>query len=102
MDRNESVGICRNLHWVCSRGGISTDLSYKLSSRDLVEMMSERGIALAHTTILRWVQRLRAEFENAGASIPNRSAAEHMREPLLLVLFSLARRCFLNQGNRLL
>jgi transposase-like protein len=27
-------------------------LSYKLSSRDLVEMMSERGIALAHTTIL--------------------------------------------------
>ena len=28
-------------------------LSYKLSSRDLVEIMSERGIALAHTTILR-------------------------------------------------
>jgi len=32
-------------------------LSLKLSSRDLVEMMSERGIALAHTTIPRWVQR---------------------------------------------
>jgi transposase-like protein len=32
-------------------------LSFKLSSRDLVEIMSERGIALAHTTILRWVQR---------------------------------------------
>ena len=28
-------------------------LFYKLSSRDLVEMMSERGIALAHTTILK-------------------------------------------------
>jgi transposase-like protein len=27
-------------------------LSYKLSSRDLVELMSERWIALAHTTIL--------------------------------------------------
>ena len=30
-------------------------LSFKLSSRDLVQIMSERGIALAHTTILRWV-----------------------------------------------
>ena len=32
-------------------------VSYKLSSRELVEMMGERGIELAHTTILRWVQR---------------------------------------------
>jgi transposase-like protein len=32
-------------------------LSFKLSSRDLVQMMSARGIALAHTTILRSVQR---------------------------------------------
>ena len=38
-------------------------LSYKLSSRDLVEMMGERGIELAHTTILRWVQRYVPEFE---------------------------------------
>jgi hypothetical protein len=30
-------------------------LTFKLSSRDLVQMMAERGIALAHTTILRWV-----------------------------------------------
>jgi transposase-like protein len=30
-------------------------LSFQLSSRDLVQMVSERGIALAHTTILRWV-----------------------------------------------
>src|SRR3954469_10385751 len=36
---------------------------YKLSSRDLVEMMGERGIELAHTTILRWVQRYVPEFE---------------------------------------
>ena len=35
-------------------------LGYKPSSRDLVEMMGERGIQLAHTTILRWVQRLPA------------------------------------------
>jgi transposase-like protein len=36
---------------------------HKLSSRDLVEMMGERGIELAHTTILRWVQRYAPEFE---------------------------------------
>ena len=28
-------------------------LTFKLSSRDLVQMMGERGIGLAHTTILR-------------------------------------------------
>ena len=35
----------------------------KLSLRDLVIMMADRGIALTHTTILRWVQRYVAEFE---------------------------------------
>jgi transposase-like protein len=35
----------------------------KLSSRDLVQMMAERGVALTHTTILRWVQRYVPEFE---------------------------------------
>ena len=38
-------------------------LSFKLSSRDLVQMMTERGIVLAHTRILRWVQRYVPEFE---------------------------------------
>src|SRR5580692_12761394 len=38
-------------------------LTFKLSSRDLVQMMAERGIALAHTTILRWVQRYVPDFE---------------------------------------
>jgi transposase-like protein len=38
-------------------------LSFKLSYRDLVAMMGERGIDLAHTTILRWVQRYTPEFE---------------------------------------
>lgn len=37
-------------------------LRYKLSFRDLVEMISERGLQLAHTTILRWVQRYAPEF----------------------------------------
>jgi len=38
-------------------------LSYKLSYRDLVAMMAERGVELAHTTILRWVQQYAPEFE---------------------------------------
>src|SRR5713101_5578079 len=38
-------------------------LTFKLSSRDLVQMMAERGITLIHTTILRWVQRYVPEFE---------------------------------------
>ena len=37
-------------------------LHYKLSFRDLVEMMAERGLNLAHTTILRWVRRYAPEF----------------------------------------
>ena len=38
-------------------------VSFKLSFRDLVGMMEERGISLAHTMILRWVQRYMPEFE---------------------------------------
>jgi transposase-like protein len=37
-------------------------LRYKLSLRDLVEIMAERGLSLAHTTIMRWVKRLTPEF----------------------------------------
>src|SRR2546423_194845 len=36
---------------------------YKLSYRDLVEMMGERGLPFAHTTILRWAVRYAEEFE---------------------------------------
>src|SRR3954447_25016923 len=38
-------------------------LSYKLSARDLVEIMGERSVELSHTNILRWVQRYVPEFE---------------------------------------
>jgi transposase-like protein len=38
-------------------------LRFKLSLRDLVEMMAERGLSMAHTTIMRWVQRYAPEFE---------------------------------------
>jgi transposase-like protein len=38
-------------------------LRFKLSFRDLVEMMAERGLAMAHTTIMRWVHHYAPEFE---------------------------------------
>src|ERR1700682_6076915 len=38
-------------------------LRFKLSLRDLVEMMAERGLSMAHTTIMRWVQCYAPEFE---------------------------------------
>ena len=38
-------------------------ITFKLSFRDLVQMMAERGITLCHTTILRWVQQYVPEFE---------------------------------------
>jgi transposase-like protein len=48
----EIVGLC--VRWY---------LSFKLSYRDLVSMMCERGIGVAHTTILRWVRHYTPEFE---------------------------------------
>ena len=44
-------------------------LSFKLSYRDLVSMMAERGVELAHTTILRWVQHYTPEFEKRWKSM---------------------------------
>jgi transposase-like protein len=38
-------------------------LRFKLSFRDLVEMMTERGLSIAHTTIMRWVHHYSPEFE---------------------------------------
>ena len=37
-------------------------ITYKLSYRDLAEMMAERGVDLSHTIILRWVQHYVPEF----------------------------------------
>jgi transposase-like protein len=38
-------------------------LRFELSFRDFVELMAERGLSLAHTTIMRWVQGFAPEFE---------------------------------------
>jgi len=42
---------------------VSWYTSFKLSLRDLVIMMADRGITLTHTTILRWGQHYLPEFE---------------------------------------
>jgi transposase-like protein len=52
-------------------------LSYKLSSRDLVEMMSERGIALAHTTISALgANGICRFFKSSGVSTRDRWAGQ--------------------------
>lgn len=38
-------------------------LRYNLSFRDLEEMIEERGLSLAHTTIMRWVHQYGPEFD---------------------------------------
>ncbi|NOU74207.1 IS6 family transposase, partial [Paenibacillus sp. LMG 31458] len=38
-------------------------LKYSLSYRDLVEMMKERGLGMAHTTIMRWVHQFSPELD---------------------------------------
>src|SRR6267154_4733838 len=47
-------------------------LTYRLSYRDLVEMMAERGVTVSHSTILRWVQRYVPEFESRWARYARR------------------------------
>jgi transposase-like protein len=42
-------------------------LTYRLSYRDLVDMVAERGVTVSHSTILRWVQRYVPEFEKRWA-----------------------------------
>jgi hypothetical protein len=43
-------------------------IAYRLSYRDLVAMMAERGVVVSHTTIHRWVIRYVPEFEKRSLS----------------------------------
>jgi len=38
-------------------------VTYKLSYRDVCDLMAERGVTVVHTTVLRWVQRFVPIFE---------------------------------------
>jgi transposase-like protein len=44
---------------------VSWYTSFKLSLRDLVIMMADRGISVTHTTILRWVAALPSRIRKA-------------------------------------
>ena len=48
----EIILLC--LRWYCR---------YGISYRDLEDMMAERGVAVDHTTLCRWVQRYAPELE---------------------------------------
>lgn len=54
--KNETIELC--VRWY---------ITYRLSYRDLVAMMAERGIIVSHTTIMRWVLRYVPEFEKRWA-----------------------------------
>ncbi len=38
-------------------------ITYKLSYRDVCELMAERGVSVVHTTVMRWVQHYVPAFE---------------------------------------
>jgi len=42
---------------------VSWYLRYNLSFRDVVEIMEERGLSMAHTTIMRWVHQYGPELD---------------------------------------
>jgi transposase, IS6 family len=44
-------------------------LRYTLSSRDVEELLRERGLAVDHTTIFRWVQRYAPELGVTEATV---------------------------------
>jgi transposase-like protein len=50
-------------------------LRYKLSTRDLVEMMAERGVVLVHTTILSWCSVTCRTLKSSGTDMRGRLAA---------------------------
>jgi transposase-like protein len=52
--RDHSLGV----RWYCR---------YGISYRELEEMMSERGVAVDHTTVYRWTQRYAPELEKRSA-----------------------------------
>ena len=42
-------------------------ITYRLSYRDLSAMIAERGVAVTHTSIMRWVLRYVPEYEKRWA-----------------------------------
>jgi transposase-like protein len=65
LSGNDQIELFKRCHFdstiiiLCVRGY----LTYKLSYRDVVAIMAERNVDVAHTTIMRWVQRYVPAFE---------------------------------------
>jgi transposase-like protein len=59
-------------------------LRFKLSFRDLVEMSAERGISLAHTTIMRWIQHQRNELMGSMSRLMQREQHSRFLAPCSL------------------
>ena len=68
-------------------------LSYQLSYRDLVEMMDERGLKIAHSTILRWVLKYSMEKETSAASFEKWNRSWRMDETYIKVNGAMVNTC---------
>ena len=44
-------------------------LQYHLSFHNLVEVMEERGVSMAHTTIMRWIHQYSPELDKRSGVI---------------------------------
>jgi hypothetical protein len=71
-------------------------LRYKLSLRDLVEMLAERGLSLAHTMIMRWVKRFTPEFVKRWNRFDMRNAPHIKCRLLIVAAFALPAFVFTN------
>ena len=48
-------------------------LMFPVSYRDLQRMLMDRGVAVDHTTIFRWIQAYAAELEKTSCPFPARA-----------------------------
>jgi len=55
-------------------------VTYKLSYRDVCDLMAERGVTVVHTTVLRRVQRFVPAFEKNGRTM--RALSAHLGESM--------------------
>jgi hypothetical protein len=62
--------LLQTLRWLEWAFCVRWYLTYQLRSRNLVQMMAERGIAVTRTTTLRWVLCFVPEFEHRRSQYP--------------------------------
>ena len=73
----EPVLIVTSVRWYCR---------FSLGLRDLEELMSERGVAVDHTTIWRWVQRYGPEVQRRlRGQLKLKSSPWHMDETFVRI-----------------